>query len=239
MWSILLLSGEDADLRSGDRASPGPTRVHVDLPPQCLDIEPPPSRCHVRTHGTRSGFVVTVWSRQGPHAAIEAWARSEWDLDTLGLGELGGRTSAFACEALPDPLSVLFEDLNADQLVLDADGTASTWLQAGRDELSAYLGGLPGDVHLDSVTEDPDRPRGGRPRFLTERQHVVTVQAAALGYFEVPRRIQLDDLAGELDTSRSALSELLRRAQASLVAAYLDGELGGIEAVVDADQPIQ
>lgn len=48
---------------------------------------------------------------------------------------------------------------------------------------------------------------------LTRSQREVLVTAHELGYFEVPRRSTLEDVAGQIGISDSAASERLRRAQ--------------------------
>ncbi|WP_290818153.1 helix-turn-helix domain-containing protein [Halovivax sp.] len=53
---------------------------------------------------------------------------------------------------------------------------------------------------------------------LTDRQREVLRAAYRAGYFEVPRRTTLEGLADELDVSDQALSAILRRAQANLLA---------------------
>lgn len=52
---------------------------------------------------------------------------------------------------------------------------------------------------------------------LTAAQHEALLAAHEMGYFDVPREADLSDLAAELDTTTSALSERLRRGQRRLV----------------------
>ncbi|MEF8827344.1 MAG: helix-turn-helix domain-containing protein [Halapricum sp.] len=52
---------------------------------------------------------------------------------------------------------------------------------------------------------------------LTAAQHEALFAAHEMGYFDVPREADLSDLAAELDTTTSALSERLRRGQRRLV----------------------
>lgn len=53
---------------------------------------------------------------------------------------------------------------------------------------------------------------------LTTAQHEALLVAFEMGYFEVPREATLSDIAVELDTTTSALSERLRRGQGQLIA---------------------
>ncbi|MCU4926384.1 helix-turn-helix domain-containing protein [Halobacteria archaeon AArc-dxtr1] len=52
---------------------------------------------------------------------------------------------------------------------------------------------------------------------LTPQQHEALEAALAHGYFEIPRGISMEELAGELGISHQALSERLRRAYGTLV----------------------
>jgi len=63
--------------------------------------------------------------------------------------------------------------------------------------------------------------RAGDPKpagdGLTDRQREALRIAYERGYFEIPRRTSLDDIAAELDISASSASERLRRAQTQLI----------------------
>ncbi|QFU83666.1 helix-turn-helix domain-containing protein [Natronorubrum aibiense] len=56
---------------------------------------------------------------------------------------------------------------------------------------------------------------------LTRTQYETICKAHELGYFDIPRKITLKELAAELDVSHQALSERLRRCHAALVTAEL------------------
>lgn len=52
---------------------------------------------------------------------------------------------------------------------------------------------------------------------LTQPQNEALLTAFEMGYFDVPREATLSDIAAELDTTTSALSERLRRGQRTLI----------------------
>lgn len=56
---------------------------------------------------------------------------------------------------------------------------------------------------------------------LTSSQYESLVAAVERGYFEIPRRVSMQELAVELDISHQALSERLRRAYGTLATAEL------------------
>lgn len=61
-------------------------------------------------------------------------------------------------------------------------------------------------------------------RLLSERQMIVLQAAHAAGWYDIPRRITLGDLARELELGRSTVSEHLVRAEAALIDQFLNGD---------------
>lgn len=57
--------------------------------------------------------------------------------------------------------------------------------------------------------------------ILTEKQEDALVMAYKLGYYSVPRKISIDELASNLNCSKSTLSVMLREAERKLVFNYL------------------
>lgn len=62
---------------------------------------------------------------------------------------------------------------------------------------------------------------------LTDRQRETLQTATEMGYFEVPRQVELEDLAAVLGVSRQAVSERLRRATGALVRATISRDDAG------------
>ncbi len=52
---------------------------------------------------------------------------------------------------------------------------------------------------------------------LTEKQHETLQTAIENGFYDIPRSVTIDELAGELDVTHQAISERLRRAHRNLV----------------------
>lgn len=212
-------------------------RVQLEFTSRDLDTDPPPARCHIRGYKTTRGWVLLLWAPDGPTDMILAWARAQTEGEEIDFGEIGERTVALRCEALPEKWRMLFGSFDADHLILDPDGGARTRIEGPRNHVGGFLteAGLETDTTSVTIVDADD---GERPDdLLTGRQNRALSRAAALGYFEIPRKIQLSELANQLDMSTSALSELLRRAQARLVTAYLENQLGGLEALVELEEP--
>jgi len=118
----------------------------------------------------------------------------------------------------------LYEFLWASSLppefpILVENGVMEFDLTATRDQFEVFGESLDAgghDYELLSVVHAAD---GGGP--LTERQRECVTAALRLGYFEVPRRCTLADVADELDVDKSTASETIRRGTARVMAQFL------------------
>ncbi len=106
--------------------------------------------------------------------------------------------------------------------LLEAWGTDGWWQvrvrYADRDTLCDAHDRLVDDgitVDLRRVTDVSKR--SGTKSQLTPEQREALEAALERGYFEIPREISMEELAGELGISHQALSERLRRAYETLV----------------------
>lgn len=81
-------------------------------------------------------------------------------------------------------------------------------------------------VTVTRVSPMDDPSNGQTP--LTETQYETIVKAHELGYFDVPRKVTLEELASELDISHQALSERLRRSHSALVSAELSNRMAPV-----------
>jgi predicted DNA binding protein len=64
--------------------------------------------------------------------------------------------------------------------------------------------------------------RSIRSRLLTPRQREVFEIASREGYWDVPRRINLTELAGLLEVAKSTLSDQLQRIESAVFHAFTD-----------------
>ena len=101
-----------------------------------------------------------------------------------------------------------------------ADRTLRLSLVGASSTLQAALDALPAGVTPDvTYVGDYAVPVGDR---LTERQREAVAAASDLGYYDLPREADIEEVATELDCAISTASDLLRRAEARLVADALD-----------------
>mgnify|MGYP006295584255 FL=1 len=64
--------------------------------------------------------------------------------------------------------------------------------------------------------------RRSTPSALTDRQRAALEAAVSVGYYEVPRTGTVADVAGVLECASSTAGELLRKAEAAVVTAFLE-----------------
>ena len=120
-----------------------------------------------------------------------------------------------------------FRLLGRDTVITDrAQGGALTIrvLARGGATLQEFLREIKrssGDLRFELLYSGP--PRDAAYSRLTPQEEETLRTARELGYFEVPGKVGIRDVAKAAQVSPSAASYRLRRAEAKLVDAYLDG----------------
>ena len=163
-----------------------------------------------------------VWIRNADHEAVTDAFEDDPSVRDLTLLSTFENEQLYRMEWVSEVDVVLQMLTNSEATIMDAYGTEGRWhlrvLYPDRDSLTkttdfADEQGLTFDVT--AIRQMEGEPAG---RFgLTEPQFEALVTALTEGYYEVPRDIDLNDLADELGISHQALSERLRRATGALV----------------------
>ncbi|RDI71904.1 helix-turn-helix domain-containing protein [Halopelagius longus] len=114
-----------------------------------------------------------------------------------------------------------FADLNlvlVPPVVYDADAAFHVTLVGPGEDLRTVLSDLPDvvDATVKAVGEY-DRRHAPVAGELTARQLTAVETAVELGFYEVPRRAGVADVADELDCAPSTASDLLQRAESSVM----------------------
>ncbi|MFC7043890.1 helix-turn-helix domain-containing protein [Halonotius sp. GCM10025705] len=179
-------------------------------------------------HGERPLFLVTV--TDGSHklvanALTDAYDVAEWTL----IGQAGDTRRYQVVPALSfekqlgdhiDDLAGL-ESLAADAIIERIEVLPDGWRQTGwfatRDAFSEFSSFWQqnADFQLSRLTRDGESEPPGDG--LTNHQQEALRTAYEMGYFDIPRRASLQEVAAELDISASSVSERLRRAQTRLI----------------------
>jgi len=118
------------------------------------------------------------------------------------------------------PLTYVLRD--AEGAILDAVAKGGTWriraMFPDDEELSEFhefCAAYDLNFDLDRIFREHDADAA--TRYLTNDQRRILAVAQAMGYFEIPRRATLAEVAEELGVSTQAASKRLRRAHGSVV----------------------
>jgi predicted DNA binding protein len=170
-----------------------------------------------RTASTVGGEAPTLVVAGDGAAAVVRSLRDRGDLDALT--DDGDRT-VVRLRWGPDRPALLRRVEEHDGTVLSGTLWDDTWTFdlrfPDRDDAARLYEGYDDAEHPLTVHRlSPEEPRSTATQ-LTSKQHETLARAVAGGYFEVPRRMTLGDLAHELGVSDTAASQRIRRGVANL-----------------------
>lgn len=180
----------------------GWARIETD----CLTVGllPPPHVVTSRLRRANQGWTMQAHVPPGSEAAMTAWLHRigaievERDRDSL-LARFGG---------LPDSIDILARVGAIDRFDATPAGRLALTARLPRGTLEAAL------VTLDTRPEDRDAA-------LTRHQEAILDECVAAGYYSIPRKATLRQLARKLGMSPTSLSLTLRRAEARIIASYV------------------
>lgn len=174
-----------------------------------------------------AGATVLFWVEGGPDDAEELLADAD-AVDTVARLELYSDRALYEGAFAADDRAILGPLVDANVHLFEAIGTAEGWqftlLCPDRPTLSDFVAavtdrGIP--VTLNRVAH---RESDGAAS-ISERQRDAVLSALDGGYFEVPRRSTIEDLAASEGISDTAFSQRLRR---GLSAVLEDSRSGGL-----------
>jgi DNA-binding CsgD family transcriptional regulator len=192
----------------------------VDLPCSMTGFSPPPCNAQLKFEPEGSRWTMIVLCPPGKPPQVARWLEAYKPASIhIGTG-LSPRILRATFDELPGRWGqMLVEDVGSKvELFVQS-------LQLGRPEVRAR-----------KKQPDPNRVK------LTPRQLEVLSLAVALGYYEVPHKLNLRELAQKLSLSVGAVSELLRRAEALVITSYIDSlseSLWESDAVADGLQEME
>jgi predicted DNA binding protein len=116
-----------------------------------------------------------------------------------------------------------------DGQIVAVSGQGGTWtlrlLVLDRDDISKVVDDATAhDFSVDVVRITKMDSQTASPGELTEEQYETLLMAVEKGYFEIPRRTTMEELATEFGISHQALSERLRRGHRMLIESALEGQ---------------
>lgn len=183
------------------------------------------SRVELLAWAPTADVTTLSWYDADPETVRAVLAAVE-SLSTANLVEGDGGTYAFARQTayeFDDALLELVSRANVAFLppvTFLADGDATFEAVGDAASLSGFHARL--DELLDARIERVrEFGRTSSPATLTERQRAALEAAVAVGYYEVPRTGGVADVAAELGCAPSTAGELLRKAEAAVVADHV------------------
>lgn len=193
--------------------------VMVDLMPEALGIERPASQVELRLHSagrTWSAFLrSTPEGREGTAAWISRYA-------PLRLEAQSGRVLRADFAELPHAWMPLVDVVRLQSLTLRPDGPASVLVRGRREDVQTFVR----EVQSTGVSPAIRNVRPSVPAraLLTAPQYEALRAAEEIGYYRIPRPVNLRMVAKRLGASAASLSERLRRAEAKVIRHYLEEE---------------
>lgn len=163
------------------------------------------------------GPLMTATCPPGRAQAAARWVQGVADAEVEVEGGLAPTTVRFRFTVPPPGWAPLQDAAGLRRLDVHPEGICSLFLDAAPGQAQLLADEL-GWLEPPRVRQVADAP-GSQ---LTHRQQRALSLAVSLGYYEIPRRIDLGGLASRIGVSSSALSELLRRAESALVMDYCD-----------------
>lgn len=215
-------------------------RVRITIYPQDLDN---PS---LYEHITDAAYIAEVrtvnWNNETPPAGFLLWIRGDydrleeeyltvdsdvWDYEILPLSDdechcfLEGPGTADA--------RTLWANFNRGSMMTippvewNADGSSTFTLVGTEEDIQDAVNGVP-----DAVTVDIEQVGGSAVHretvrgALSDRQRETVTAAVAVGYYDIPRKATLADIANEMQCARSTAAEHLQRAEAKIMVSLFD-----------------
>lgn len=170
-------------------------------------------------------FIPYFWASDDGVDAIEASLESAADIESFRIVDRVDDDALVRIEWAEEVDGLLEALGDTGGTVLDGVGESNRWRFQVRfdahDALTAFFRrcvdrGI--TIDLERV-HNPGPPRVHNvPVDLTDSQRVTLELALERGYFEVPRRVDLGDLAEELGISDSAVSQRIRRGVSKVLA---------------------
>lgn len=171
-----------------------------------------------------STFLPYVWAKDGSVDAVEAALRAEDDIESFRVVDTVDEEALIRVEWARDADGFLGVISETGATILEGEGGENTWrfhLRFDEDEdlTSFYRRCVEHGISIDlrRVSHPGIGRAGGSGQGITDQQREALDLAFRRGYFEVPRKVTLTELANELDVSDTAVSQRIRRGLTALL----------------------
>jgi len=163
-----------------------------------------------------------LWARNADREPLETAIHDDPTVNNVTLLADFGDELLYRMDWIDQVQLLLHMLTNSEATILDAHGRRQGWrlrvMFPDRSHLSEtheFCKSHGMEFTIESIREMDGQPSG---RFgLTEDQYRALITAVEEGYYDVPQKRTLEELADEFEISHQALSERLRRGTESLV----------------------
>jgi hypothetical protein len=206
----------------------GATTVHrLDLPCARTGFSPPPCDVHIKFLRSPAGWTLVAHAAAGKPEPLARWLQPHPGVGIVRIpAGLAPKTLRASLAELPTGALEVMEFTKVHHLDLSPDGHACWFVEGTREQVWALLRHLEGGKEA-AAREVRCRPVHG-PRAeapISRRQFEMLSTAVALGYYEIPHRLDLRALATRVGISLGSVAELLRRAEGAVLTHYIDSSL--------------
>ena len=211
--------------------------VHrIDLPCDRTGFTTPPFDVHLKflpSPANGGGWTLLAHAAAGKPDILARWLGAHPGIEQVRVAPgLAPKLFRATAAALPPAWAAVASFVKVHHLDLSADGQAAWFIEGVRDQVWALV------QELDAGRPaDPAKPQAEircRPVLgpssqtpISRRQFEALSTAVAMGYYEIPHRIDLRALAAATGVSLGSVSELLRRAEGAILTHYVDSNLMG------------
>lgn len=208
--------------------------VHrIDLPCAQTGFTTPPHDVHLKflpSPATNEGWTLLAHAAAGKPDALARWLTPHPLITDVRVAPgIAPKMLRARASALPPEWATVASYAKVHHLNLAPNGNAAWFVEGARDQVLALVHHLESTSKTPGATEVRCRPVVGshQSALITRRQFEALATAVSLGYYEIPHRLDLRQLATRTGLSLGSVSELLRRAEAAILTHYIDASLLG------------
>ena len=193
--------------------------LRLDVSCGSLGFRPPPANLRLRFLHHDPAWTLVIMVPGGTAERAAAWLQGQADARIAFAPGIAPKTLRCELATLPPRWLDWLTAARIVQVDLARGGMATLYMHGHAAQVAALAATLGAPFTMNpSAGGEPPAQRVG----ITARQMEVLSRAVALGYYDVPHRVDLRQLGRELDLSPSAVSLLLRRAQARVIRDFVD-----------------
>jgi len=191
----------------------------VDVPASQLGFSPPPCAIHIKFFPLGTGWTLVALTPPAKPPAAARWLEPYGPVSIHIAPGLSPKVLRATFDKVPAAWEKFLGAVIVHYLELTPDGSASLFIEDSPEKVDKFFAGIRA---ADANARSRQTHAGPHRVRLTARQLEILSLAVALGYYEVPHKLNLRTLASKVGLSVGAVSELLRRGEALIVSSYVD-----------------